>query len=679
MKNSVTAKLVASVAGLSMALSMALPVGAQTAAELSAQVNSLLATIAALQAQLAALQGGGSATMGTTFTMDLTIGSTGSEVVALQTFLESKGHLVMPVGVAKGYFGSLTQSALAKYQMSKGITPAVGYFGPITRAAVNAEQAPAGGGTTGGGTTGGGTTGGGAPVLSGGAGSVDSYKLISGLTNEKVGEDDEDVEVMGLEVEVDEGSDLELTAIRLVFNEGTAGSDFDEYASEVSVWLGGEEVGRLDGDEFDSDNNWTKTITLEDGAIIEAGDTEDLVVAVSGVSNIDTNDAGDTWTVDITQVRFRDAAGDSTSEDPGTDTRTFSFETFATASDINLKIVEDDDSVNDAHVIDVHATDDTTDVPVLSFTLEAEGDSDLEIRKMSASTTVGTATNVDDLVKEITLWIDGEEVASGLCIENDVADDCVGVGAAESYYFDDVDYTISAGDTVEAEIRVTFNSTGDALNDGDTLTVVIGESSTDDSTYFDVRDETGTKLADGDLTGSATGGAHAVYDVGIQAEFVSASESVRTGALANDPDIADFTIVFDVTAFGGEAYIDGDVVAGAVPAVGTDGLVWATTTDSTTGTSTSGFTAVGTATLSASGDTSDDVTTSGSAEFKIDEDETRTFTFKVSVPAGGDNVNVGTRITGIKWDTATGDSTAYLYNFNMSDYRTDTVTGLYIR
>ncbi len=75
----------------------------------------------------------------TSLTSDLTVGSTGAEVVTLQSFLESKGFLVMPAGVAKGYFGSLTKSALARYQSSKGITPAVGYFGPITRAAVNAE------------------------------------------------------------------------------------------------------------------------------------------------------------------------------------------------------------------------------------------------------------------------------------------------------------------------------------------------------------------------------------------------------------------------------------------------------------------------------------------------------------------------------------------------------------
>ena len=113
----------------------ALMVGASTAsaqsssAELQAQINALMA-------QLASLQAGQTATV--TFTMDLTMGSTGPQVVALQSFLESKGFLVMPVGVAKGYFGGLTRAALARYQASVGIAPAVGYFGPITRARLNA-------------------------------------------------------------------------------------------------------------------------------------------------------------------------------------------------------------------------------------------------------------------------------------------------------------------------------------------------------------------------------------------------------------------------------------------------------------------------------------------------------------------------------------------------------------
>ncbi len=68
------------------------------------------------------------------FTTNLTVGSRGASVVALQTMLVARGFLVMPAGVAMGYFGSLTRSALAAFQASVGISPAVGYFGPITRA-----------------------------------------------------------------------------------------------------------------------------------------------------------------------------------------------------------------------------------------------------------------------------------------------------------------------------------------------------------------------------------------------------------------------------------------------------------------------------------------------------------------------------------------------------------------
>ena len=73
------------------------------------------------------------------FYRDLSIGSSGSDVTALQTFLESRGFLVMPYGVAKGYFGALTQAALARYQASVGIYPAYGYFDATTRVRVAAE------------------------------------------------------------------------------------------------------------------------------------------------------------------------------------------------------------------------------------------------------------------------------------------------------------------------------------------------------------------------------------------------------------------------------------------------------------------------------------------------------------------------------------------------------------
>ena len=71
------------------------------------------------------------------FTKDLTFGATGADVTALQQTLVSEGYLTMPAGVAYGYFGKLTQTALIKYQKAKGISPAAGYFGPITRKAIN--------------------------------------------------------------------------------------------------------------------------------------------------------------------------------------------------------------------------------------------------------------------------------------------------------------------------------------------------------------------------------------------------------------------------------------------------------------------------------------------------------------------------------------------------------------
>ncbi len=71
----------------------------------------------------------------------LTVGSRGADVVTLQSFLEAKGLLTIPAGVAKGYFGGLTRSAVSAYQVMKGIVPTAGYFGPITRAAVMADVA----------------------------------------------------------------------------------------------------------------------------------------------------------------------------------------------------------------------------------------------------------------------------------------------------------------------------------------------------------------------------------------------------------------------------------------------------------------------------------------------------------------------------------------------------------
>lgn len=70
-----------------------------------------------------------------TFTRSLTVGSRGDDVRMLQDILTEKGFFTYSGG-STGYFGAITQKAVAAWQASVGISPAVGYFGPISRAAL---------------------------------------------------------------------------------------------------------------------------------------------------------------------------------------------------------------------------------------------------------------------------------------------------------------------------------------------------------------------------------------------------------------------------------------------------------------------------------------------------------------------------------------------------------------
>ena len=76
---------------------------------------------------------------GYTFNTNLTVGSTGADVVALQTWLIASGYSIPSIAsgaASKGYFGSQTQTAVKAYQASKGI-PSTGFVGPLTRGALN--------------------------------------------------------------------------------------------------------------------------------------------------------------------------------------------------------------------------------------------------------------------------------------------------------------------------------------------------------------------------------------------------------------------------------------------------------------------------------------------------------------------------------------------------------------
>lgn len=141
----VTAAIAASVAMVAPSF-----VGAVTIEELQAQINALLAQLATLQGTSTTTSGSvPAACVGVTFTRNMTVGATGSDVKCLQALMNNNGYTVATSGAGSPgnettYFGSKTLAAVKAFQAAKGWTPA-NQVGPLTRNALNALL----GGTTG--------------------------------------------------------------------------------------------------------------------------------------------------------------------------------------------------------------------------------------------------------------------------------------------------------------------------------------------------------------------------------------------------------------------------------------------------------------------------------------------------------------------------------------------------
>lgn len=514
-------------------------VGVSTAK--AATVEELTALIAQLQAQIAALTGGSTTAAGE-ITKDLTIGSRGDQVEILQKYLEDEGYLVMPVGVAYGYFGNLTKAAVAKWQADNGVAPAYGYFGPKSRAKYATLTAV----TT---TDGDGKDTETSGDLEGGAGSIADADYIAKLSNEEVGEGSEDVEVAGLTIEADKGSDIELLAVALDFSKGTATRDLDRYADEVSIWFDGEEVARMDADEFTRRKGYDKTVPLDRGAIIRAGKTGDLVVAVSGVSNLDSKDETDTWTLQFDSIRFRDGLNavvtDNSTGDIAKTARTFSFEGFAAATNLELKVTKGSAAINDSRIIKVSKTADTDGEEILSFKVQAKGDSDLYINDLSVDFT-SKGAGVGEIINTAKLVIDGDVFGSESVASTSAASTTLTVT------FDNIDLTVKAGDTIEVIVEVDINNIDGGFAGGATLMAKVNP----DDPAWDVEDEEGNEVIDDNKTGAAASEYHAFYSTGIVIAPVSTtiSKDDTNGDNAGG-NRGLYTIKFDVTAFEDDMYL----------------------------------------------------------------------------------------------------------------------------
>lgn len=609
----------------------------------------------------------GAASANAAFTRNLTVGSTGTDVAELQTWLISKGFSIPSISsgaATTGYFGQQTKMAVAAYQATVGL-PNQGFFGPLTMAKIamgggSVATVPSMGCPVGYTCTANPGTTPSTPstpvstTLAGTDGTIDAVNELSQYNDEEVGDGEKDVKVVGFEVEASNDGDIALRSIKLAFDpagNGSGDSDhLDDYIESVTVWMGSTKIGSADADDFTdgSDNIYTKTVTLNN-SIVRADSTEKFYITVDSVNNLDTGDIdSDSWTVDIDNVRYEDGSGVVSTlaeADFGGDTFNvpMSFVSFSTSANTELKITTSSESP-DAGIVVIDETDSTDDVVLLIGKIEVEGTSDVVVDELPITLTTVGGANVAAVTGSITLKIDGKEFSESVTTSG---------ALTGTTTFDNLDLTLDAGKTYTFTVSADINDTDAGnLDEGDTLVASLTSTNRDN---IDVENEEGDQLnTSSERSGTATGEAQEFRTNGIKLTLVSTDTDATTGTSAND-DVGLFTIKYKVTAIGDTIYISSLATSA--------GLTYSV---DKSGTATSS-TAITGAVVN-----NDDTTLTSVGNYEIEEGESETFTLSVSVPlgTGGTSGQYRTALTGVKWSTTDVAAPANTYSSELDSFKT---------
>lgn len=618
--------------------------------------------------------------------VDLTVGSRGAAVTCLQQSLIAK-KFVIPAG-ATGYFGAQTRAAVSAWQSAKGVAPAVGYFGTLSRAQWNAEDSGGTGGSTStvpgcqpgalfssttGQSCGGSSTVPGClpgyafspttgqscsdtsstpnpnPVtLSGANGMINDVNMLSQFNNEEVGEGASSVKVLGFEVEASNDGDIKLNSLKLSFDPtGTSGSTrLEKYVRRVDIWQGDKKVGAAEVTDFNrgSGNVYSRTIVLNDSVIVKSRSNEQFYVTITAASSIDSADmAGDAWTLDVDSIRYTDGSGVTTTDTNTGDINAMNvpvnFVPFSTAANTKLRISLDQDSPAE-DIVFVKGTSDTKNVTLLKGALKVEGKSDVTIDELPVTLIGSGVADVDSMTNSITLTLGGKTYTESVTTS----------AATATVTFDNLNFTIRAGQTVDFTLAANINKFGGDFDEGDMLEARITSTNRD---FIDAENENGDNLTTTEKQGVALGHTQELRTSGISVTFVSASTDISSGQ-SSDDDLASFKLRFTVKAIGDTVYVSS--------VAGSGGFNFAV--DRAGQTVSSGTSAVVT-------DNTDSRMTSN-GNYQIDEGREETFELSVTaqLPDAGTAGLYRAALTGIAWDTEDISVLDHTYISRLSSFKT---------
>ena len=602
--NTVAAKLVVAFVAVAMIFTMAMPAQAQTAEEMQAMINDLLAEIAALQAGMGSddsMMMSGSCALPST--RDLTIGATGSDVMALQQWLMAEGYSI-PAGPTE-YFGGQTQAALAAWQAANGVSPAAGYYGPVTRGAIEAwcaSQAP--------------MTDGGGSSDEGGAdegeeeeeeeeeedmelrgGEADIEDIDASDEEDEANEGEVDVEVLNVEFDVEDG-DVRLERVEVTFDNSAIGADGEDEPwdafEEVSIFVDGDKVASEDvteEDDWDDTNEnvgeYSFRLTNVD-TVFREDTTGEIIVAVSVQNGVDVDgDAGeDDWEVfiDVDGLRFIDGEGlDIEGPNSESDRSTFEVQEEGDDDDLDLESATEDPD-DETYEVD---EDDEKEHLIFAFDLSAEdSEADVSIDSLFIDVTVGSPNadynTVDELVDDFRIEIGGDSYdaesydgsgATVLGIEFEVdMETTIAEDSEETVFvyanFNDVDNTFTVA-TITASIDA---STADIDAEGDDDIRVIGGNDQDGDVH--------TLRLEGIDLGPVTDG-----DDSNDAEHEKNTDTP-------DNSFGTFFLTYEITAFGDDLFIPTNSVARSATASTTAGVTFTMENAQSGATVTTGTTSV---------------------------------------------------------------------------------------
>jgi len=647
------------VLGLALLVAAFVVVGASranaaTAQELQDQINALLAQIGSLQ--------GGSSTSCYSFTRDLTVGSQGADVTALQNYLAAKGYFNV---AATGYFGSITAQAVAAWQSAAGITPAAGYFGAVSRAKYNSmcSSTPMGDDDDNGDDD---------DDFSAGDGeeaSLEDYRASDGNDTD-LEEGGSEQEVMEFEFDVND-ADVEVQRVEVTFDfTGTNSGENDPWKvfDGATLWMDGEEVASAD--DLSDEDNWDEQSGTDvysfrfNGvdAVVGAEEKAEFVLSVDVQDGVDgANTAGaNEWDIyiDDNGIRALDEAG--IDQYTGDDTETVELSLEEAGGDDELSLSESDDDV-DAMVLEVDDSANSDWQTLAKMQLSA--DMDIQINDFPISVALNQSGANDetynDVVNDLMLVIDGEEYDDF---------DVTGAGTATAtvtFDLDNEDVVIGDGDDVEVEVKAEFKAISGTFDEGTTVTVNAS------SGLFETIDaegvDSGEDLDSTQLSGSYEGEEHTLRSSGIVLALVDTNAESPVGS---DEAQAEFTIEFTVESFGADYYIEKNAARDATGDVD-EGVNFVI--EDSAGTEYSTTTVTVTSDLQKSGNTNGDTAT----HYKVSEGQTRTFTLTVSLDnEGASSEGEGyyrVRMTGVAFDEdGAGAAADYVLTTGLEDFKTGT-------